>query len=73
MRYTAEMHYQPVENGAVITEFEAPGGAPIVSVAEDDNLKYFLGRSLHAEITEAISQADAYTEKVKITINIEEL
>jgi hypothetical protein len=56
-----------VTGGAIITEYDEDG-APIVSVAECDNIEIALGNILYNEINEG-----AGLSKARITIIIEEL
>lgn len=67
MSYTFTINYESVDNGAIITEYDEED-APLKSVAEDDNLRTFLGGILLNEIVDGANVTNA-----KITINIEEL
>lgn len=65
-KYQCHFDYQEVSGGAIITEYD--DDAPIVSVAEDDNIVHALGNLLYNEITEG-----AGVIKAKVTIIIEKL
>lgn len=65
-KYQSHFDYQEVSGGAIITEYDED--APIVSVAEDDNIVHALGNLLYNEITEG-----AEATEVRITIVIEKL
>lgn len=65
-KYQCRFDYQEVSGGAIITEYDED--APIVSVAEDDNIVHTLGNLLYAEINEG-----AGLSKARVTIIIEEL
>ena len=65
--YQCHFDYQEVSGGAIITEYDEDN-APIVSVAEVDNIIPALGHLLYVEINEG-----AGVEKARVTIIIEEL
>jgi hypothetical protein len=65
-KYQCQFDFEEVSGGAIITEYD--DNAPIVSVAEDDNIVHALGNLLYNEITEG-----AGIVKAKVTIIIEEL
>lgn len=65
-KYQCQFDFEEVSGGSIITEYDE--NAPIVSVAEDDNIVHALGNLLYNEITEG-----AGVVKAKITIIIEEL
>lgn len=48
--YQCQFDFEEVSGGAIITEYD--DDAPIVSVAEDDNIVHTLGNILYNEITE---------------------
>lgn len=64
--YQCHFDFDEVSGGAIITEYDED--APIVSVAEDDNIIPTLGHILFAEINEG-----AGLSKARVTIIIEEL
>ena len=66
-QYKCRFDYQEVSGGAIITEYDEDN-APIVSVAEVDNIIAALGHILYAEIDEG-----AEVENARVTIIIEEL
>lgn len=65
-KYQSQFDFEEVSGGAIITEYD--DNAPIVSVAEDDNIVHALGNLLYSEITEG-----AGVVKAKVTIIIERL
>lgn len=65
-KYQSHFDFQEVSGGAIITEYDED--APIVSVAEDDNIVHALGNLLYNEITEGAGET-----KVRVTITIEKL
>lgn len=65
-KYQCHFDYQEVSGGAIITEYDED--APIVSVAEDDNIVHALGNILYSEITEGAEATEA-----RVTIIIEKL
>lgn len=65
-KYQCHFDFQEVSGGAIITEYD--DDAPIVSVAEDDNIVHALGNILYSEINEG-----AGLSKARVTIIIEEL
>lgn len=65
-KYQCHFDFEEVSGGAIITECDE--NAPIVSVAEDDNIVHALGNLLYNEMTEG-----AGVIKAKVTIIIEEL
>ena len=65
-KYQSHFDFQEVSGGAIITEYDED--APIVSVAEDDNIVHALGNLLYSEITEGAEATEA-----RITITIEKL
>ena len=66
-QYKCHFDFQEVSGGAIITEYDECD-APIVSVAEVDNIIPSLGHLLYAEINEG-----AGVENARVTIIIEEL
>ena len=64
--YQCQFDFEEVSGGAIITEYDED--APMVSVAEDDNIVHALGNLLYNEIIEG-----AGVVKAKVTIIIEEL
>lgn len=65
--YQCHFDFDEVSGGAIITEYD-DDDAPIVSVAEDDNIVHALGNILYNEITEGAGVC-----KARVTIIIEEL
>ena len=65
--YQYHFDFDEVSGGAIITEYDEDN-APIVSVAEVDNIIPTLGHILFAEINEG-----AGLSKARVTITIEEL
>lgn len=65
-KYQCQFDFEEVSGGAIITEYDE--NAPIVSVAEYDNINITLGNILYNEINEG-----AGLSKARITIIIEEL
>lgn len=65
--YQCHFDFDEVTGGAIITEYDEDN-APIVSVAEVDNIIAALGHILYAEIDEG-----AEVENARVTIIIEEL
>ena len=65
--YQCHFDFDEVSGGAIITEYDEDG-APIVSVAEVENIIPALGHILYAEINEG-----AEVENARVTIIIEEL
>lgn len=65
-KYQCHFDYEEVSGGAIITEYDED--APIVSVAEDDNIVHALGNLLYNEITEG-----AEATEVRVTIIIEKV
>lgn len=65
-KYQCQFDFQEVPGGAIITEYDED--APIVSVAEDDNIVHALGNLLYSEINEGARET-----KVRVTITIEKL
>jgi hypothetical protein len=66
-QYKCHFDFQEVSGGAIITEYD-DDDAPIVSVAEYDNIQIALGNILYSEINEG-----AGISKARVTIIIEEL
>lgn len=64
--YQCHFDFDEVSGGAIITEYDED--APMVSVAEDDNIVHALGNILYSEINEG-----AGLSKARVTIIIEEL
>lgn len=64
--YQCHFDFDQVTGGAIITEYDED--APMVSVAEYDNIEIALGNILYSEINEG-----AGLSKARITIIIEEL
>lgn len=64
--YQCHFDFDEVSGGAIITEYD--DDAPMVSVAEYDNIEIALGNILHNEINEG-----AGLSKARVTIIIEEL
>lgn len=65
-KYQSHFDFQEVSGGAIITEYDED--APIVSVAEDDNIVHALGNLLYNEITEGAEAIEA-----RVTIIIEKV
>lgn len=65
-KYQSHFDFQEVSGGAIITEYDED--APIVSVAEDDNIVHALGNIIYSEINEG-----AGLSKARVTIIIEVL
>lgn len=65
--YQCHFDFDEVTGGAIITEYDKDD-APIVSVAEYDNIEIALGDILYHEINEG-----AVLSKARVTIIIEEL
>lgn len=65
-KYQCHFDFQEVSGGAIITEYDED--APIVSVAEDDNIVHALGNLLYNEITEGAGATEA-----RVTIIIEKV
>lgn len=65
-KYQCHFDFQEVSGGAIITEYDED--APIVSVAEDDNIVHALGNIIYSEINEG-----AGLSKARVTIIIEVL
>lgn len=65
--YQCHFDFDEVSGGAIITEYDKDD-APMVSVAEYDNIEIALGKILYSEINEG-----AGLSKARVTIIIEEL
>lgn len=65
--YQCHFDFDEVSGGAIITEYDEED-APMVSVAEYDNIEIALGNILYSEINEG-----AGLSKARVTIIIEEL